>query len=65
MSSTVEQKHVGVEYTICFEKPTGLFPDLGLRHSADNYYRTLCHNLGVSDCPCHLEGPDEPDLKYC
>ena len=57
-------QHVGDWFPVCFEGVGGIFPDLGLRHSNQNYFRTLCHDFARQDCSCRLE-PPEPKLDYC
>ncbi len=56
-------KHIGQALDICFEKPTGILPDFGLRHSADNYQLVLQKKLGVT-CDCRLEDPPVK-VKIC
>lgn len=56
-------KHIGQAFDICFESPTGILPDFGLRHGADNYLKVLEQDLGVS-CDCRLEVPPVK-LKLC
>ena len=57
--------HVGQAYNICFkDKDFHIFPDYGLRHSADNYARTLAHRFGTQ-VDCQLEASKLADLEFC
>lgn len=56
--------HAGPAEDICFESPTGVLPSYGLRHSADNYARTLAHKFGT-EVDCKLEGSTPVPLKFC
>lgn len=58
-------QHVGDAYNICFKsEDTRILPDYGLRHSADNYARTLAHAFGTP-VECQLEAGKLDELDYC
>lgn len=56
---------VGEQYSICFDRVGLGVPDLTLRHAADNYFRTLQHVFGTTDCDCRLSGTSRPELSFC
>ena len=61
----LDYAHVGQAYDICFEDGDfHILPDYGLRHSADNYARTLARQFGTA-VDCQLEDTKLDDLRFC